>query len=62
MDDELKEAIKITVDAGFRVEYDEGPYEGKGIFKCGDGYMIQRTDRGCHEEKNFDDIYWMFKS
>ena len=61
MSEEIKEAIRIAVDAGFRVEYNEGPHEGRGIFKCADGYMIQRSDRGCHEEKDFDDIYRMFE-
>lgn len=58
--DEVKEAIKIAVDAGFRVEHDEGPNEGLSIFKCSGGYMIQRPDRGCYESKSFDGCYDIF--
>ena len=53
---ELKEAIKIVVDANLRVE----DQDGSSIFKNGCEYMIQRPDGGCYGS-DFDDVYGLLR-
>lgn len=64
-DKEFKRAVKMVIDAGFSIEYEEGcdpSYnEGSRMFKWGDGYMIQGTDRGC-TDGDFDSMYGNFMS